>query len=223
MADFDPKNNRLTIKLVYYGPALSGKTTNLMALYDQLSPVDRGDLMMLNTHGDRTMFFDLLPVAVDLGGLKLKLKLFTVPGQVIHDATRKAVLSRSDGVAFIADSQRNQAFNNFESFTNLEKNAYRVGLDFEKLPLVIQFNKRDLKDIISEQEIEDRWKKSGLPVYPASALYKKGVKETFLALLRLTLRYLDGIHDLKECCGYEEQKIVEQMLHRGGGASDHVG
>lgn len=223
MADFDPKNNRLTIKLVYYGPALSGKTTNIMALYDQLSPVDRGDLMMLNTHGDRTMFFDLLPVAVDLGGLKLKLKLFTVPGQVIHDATRKAVLSRSDGVAFIADSQRNQAFNNFESFTNLEKNAYRVGLDFEKLPLVIQFNKRDLKDIISEQEIEDRWKKSGLRVYLASALHKKGVKETFLALLRLTLRHLDEIHNLKECCGYEEQKILERMLHRGSGSSDHVG
>jgi len=217
MAEFDPHNKRLIAKIVYYGPALSGKTTNLMALYDELSPVGRGDLMMLNTQGDRTIFFDLLPVLVEIGGgLKLKIKLFTVPGQAIHDATRKAVLSRADGVAFIADSQRNQALNNYESFMNLEKNACRVGLDFDNLPLVIQFNKRDLKDILSKEEIEARWKGNGLPVYFASALYKRGVKETFFGLLRLTLRSLDRQFGLKERYGYEEEKVMERIVDSEG-------
>lgn len=212
MADFDPRNKRLTVKLVYYGPALSGKTTNLMALYDALSPVDRGDLMMLNTQGDRTVFFDLLPVMVEIGGgVKLKLKLYTVPGQVIHDATRKAVLSRADGVAFIADSQRNQALNNYESFTNLEKNANRVGLDFANLPLVLQFNKRDLADIIPQSEVEARWQPTGLPVFFASALQKWGVSETFCGLLRSTLRSLDKQLGLSEHYGYKEGNILERV------------
>ena len=132
-----PEKNKLVVKLVYYGPALSGKTTNLMQLHAPIWGPDGscGELMTFETKGDRTLFFDLLPL-VDQGGkriFKIKLKLYTVPGQVAHDATRKAVLSRADGVVFVADSRTSQAVSNFESFDNLEKNAGRVGLDFERL------------------------------------------------------------------------------------------
>src|SRR3954468_7890526 len=107
MADFDEQRNRLTIKLVYYGPALSGKTTNLTRLHDLLAPGMKGEMMMLDTAGDRTLFFDLLPLGFTApSGLLVKIKLFTVPGQVAHDGTRKAVLSRTDGVVFVADSRR---------------------------------------------------------------------------------------------------------------------
>ena len=212
MADFDISNKRITAKIVYYGPALSGKTTNLMCLFNELSSSMRGDLMTLDTHGDRTIFFDLLPVLAEIGGgVTLKIKLFTVPGQARYDATRKTVLSRADGVAFIADSQRNQALNNYESFINLEKNVARVGLDFENLPLVIQFNKIDLKDIISQEEIDAQWKESGLHIYLASALYKRGVKETFRGLLKLTLRSLEKQFSLKEQYGYDEKKVIENI------------
>jgi len=124
MAELDEQRNRLTVKLVYYGPALSGKTTNLTRLHDLLSAELIGDMMTLETEGDRTLFFDLLPVGFTApSGLLLKFKVFTVPGQVVHDGTRKAVLSRADGIVFVADSQRNQAVNNGVSFENLMANA----------------------------------------------------------------------------------------------------
>ncbi len=141
MAKFSEIDKKIVIKIVYYGPALSGKTTNLMQLHDILNPAECGELMSFETKGDRTLFFDLLPVLVKSEkGFRIKTKLFTVPGQVAHDATRKAVLSRADAVAFVADSQLSQSMSNFESFDNLEKNVGRVGLDLENLPLVIQFN-----------------------------------------------------------------------------------
>ena len=113
-----------------------------MRLHDLLEGSHCGDLMTFETKGDRTLFFDLLPLAVrSQSGFTVKFKVFTVPGQVAHDATRKAVLSRADGVVFVADSQKSQSVSNFESFDNLEKNARRVGLDFDRLPLVVQFNK----------------------------------------------------------------------------------
>ncbi len=141
MAKFSEIDKKIVIKIVYYGPALSGKTTNLMQLHDILNPAECGELMSFETKGDRTLFFDLLPVLVKSEkGFRIKTKLFTVSGQVAHDATRKAVLSRADAVAFVADSQLSQSMSNFESLDNLEKNVGRVGLDLENLPLVIQFN-----------------------------------------------------------------------------------
>ncbi|WP_027359544.1 GTP-binding protein [Desulforegula conservatrix] len=187
MAEILEAEKKLIIKIVYYGPALSGKTTNLMQMHDLISPCGRGELMTLETKGDRTLFFDLLPiVAKTESGFSIKLKLFTVPGQVAHDATRKAVLSRTDGVVFVADSQLSQSVNNFESFENLEKNAERVGIEFDSLPLVIQFNKRDLKNIQSEEEIMSIWSPTGLSVRMASAIQGKGVAETFSAILSST-------------------------------------
>lgn len=199
MAEFIETEKRLTLKIVYYGPALSGKTTNLMQLHDILNPKRCGDLMTFETKGDRTLFFDLLPMLITSeSGFSIKLKLFTVPGQVSHDATRKAVLSRSDCVVFVADSQNDQALSNSESFDNLEKNAARVGLDFDNLPLVIQFNKRDLPDIISEDEIMERWGAAGLPVTFSSAIYGRGVKQTFAEALKATWPLLNKTYGLSE-------------------------
>lgn len=212
MAEVDEKEKRIVVKVVYYGPALSGKTTNLMQLHDILNPARCGEFMTLETKGDRTLFFDLLPLVVKSeSGFRIKIKLFTVPGQVAHDATRKAVLSRADGVVFVADSQTSQAMSNFESFDNLEKNAGRVGLDFDNLPLVVQFNKRDLKDIISEQEVLDRWQPTGLPITFSSALYGKGVKETFEMALKQTYLRLDSIYRLKEKYSVTKENFLSMI------------
>lgn len=212
MAEWIAERNRLIVKIVYYGPALSGKTTNLMRLHDALEGGHCGELMTFETKGDRTLFFDLLPLKIiSKHGLSVKFKLFTVPGQVAHDATRKAVLSRADGVVFVADSQSNQAMSNFESFDNLEKNAGRVGLDFSKLPLVIQFNKRDLPDISDEASIIERWAPTGLPVTFSSALQGAGVLETLGRLLSLTYSSLDGIYNLNEQYGIEEKHFMEML------------
>ena len=203
MAEFDEAARRLTLKLVYYGPAASGKTTNLMRLHDVLQPELKGEIMTLETQNDRTLFFDLLPLGFRApSGLLIKFKLFTVPGQVAHDGTRKAVLSRADGVVFVADSQRSQAVNNGVSFENLADNAARVGLDFDHLPLVVQFNKRDLPDILTEAEINERWAGAPWPLTFASALTGPGVVDTFSTLLdtmypRLAGRFaLDTEHGL---------------------------
>ncbi|MET0963568.1 MAG: GTPase domain-containing protein [Noviherbaspirillum sp.] len=197
MAELDDKKNRLTVKLVYYGPALSGKTTNLSRLHDLLAPELKGDMMTLETKGDRTLFFDLLPLGFTApSGLLVKFKVFTVPGQVAHDGSRKAVLSRADGVVFVADSQRNQAVNNGAAFENLMSNASTVGLDTTALPLVVQFNKRDMQDILSEQEIRERWSAAPWSLLLASATEGSGVIETFIALLDRMYDRLDGMFSL---------------------------
>lgn len=212
MADYDEDANRLTIKLVYYGPAMSGKTTNLMQLHDQLRPDMKGELMTLETQGDRTLFFDLLPLGFRApSGLLVKFKLFTVPGQVAHDGTRKAVLSRADGVVFIADSQRNQVLNNAESFENLAENAARVGLDFDAMPLVVQFNKRDLPDILSEEEIAERWQGAQWPLVFASALSGEGVSETFSQLLEPVYRHMDEVYLLNINHGLDAAGFIKGM------------
>ena len=212
MADYDEEAKRLTIKLVYYGPAMSGKTTNVMCLHDLLQPELKGELMTLETSGDRTLFFDLLPLGFrTASGLLVKFKLFTVPGQVAHDGTRKAVLSRADGVVFVADSQRTQVLNNAEAFENLAENAARVGLDFDTLPLVVQFNKRDLADILSEEEIAERWQGAQWPLLFASALNGRGVLETFRALLEAVYLRLDGQYRLQQTHGLDRAGFVHAL------------
>lgn len=198
MAELNEQHNRLTVKIVYYGPAMSGKTTNLTRLHDLLNPELKGDMMMLETDGDRTLFFDLLPFGFTApSGLLLKFKVFTVPGQVVHDGVRKTVLSRADGVVFVADSQRNQAINNGSSFDNLMTNAAMLGLDPAHLPLVVQFNKRDLPDILSEAEIQARWSKAPWPLFFATALEGSGVVTTFTALLGTVYDRLDAQFSLQ--------------------------
>jgi signal recognition particle receptor subunit beta len=212
MIEFDELEQRMVLKLVYYGPALSGKTTNLLQLHDLLAREGRGDLMLLDTADDRTIFFDLLPFFLKApSGLRIKVKVYTVPGQVRHDATRKAVLQRADGIAFIADSQLTEATNNFESFDNLEKNLSFVGLDIDRLPLVIQFNKRDLDNIIPETEIRRTWEPTGIPIVMASALNGLGVTETFASLVGLTYDHIDRRYGLKNAHGLERELFVEKL------------
>lgn len=212
MIEFDELEKRMVLKLVYYGPALSGKTTNLLCLHDLLVREGRGDLMVLDTVDDRTIFFDLLPFfLVAPSGLKIKLKVYTVPGQVKHDATRKAVLQRADGVAFIADSQPAEAANNFASFDNLEKNLAVVGLAIDKLPLVVQFNKRDLQGIIPEAEIMRVWGGAGVPIIMASALQGCGVVETFHALVQRVYDNVDARCRLCEAHGLERDDFVRKL------------
>ena len=212
MADYDEDALRLTIKLVYYGPAMSGKTTNLMQLHEQLQPDMKGELMTLETQGDRTLFFDLLPLGFRTpSGLLVKFKLFTVPGQVAHDGTRKAVLSRADGVVFVADSQRNQVLNNAESFENLAENAARVGLDFDAMPLVVQFNKRDLPDILSEEEISERWQDAQWPLVFASALSGEGVGETFRQLLEPVYQHMNRKYQMDKNHGLDASGFIRGM------------
>lgn len=213
MAELDERAQRVTIKLVYYGPALSGKTSNLTRLHDLLSGAMAGamlgDMMLLETEGDRTLFFDLLPLGFRApSGLLVKFQLFTVPGQVAHNGTRKAVLSRADGAVFVADSQRNQALNNGASFENLVANAATVGIDVADFPLVVQYNKRDLNEILSEQEIAQRWGAAPWPVVLASALQGAGVLETFTALLRPVYRRLDRQIGLLAGHGLSEDAFV---------------
>lgn len=209
MAELDERLNRLTVKVVYYGPALSGKTTNLTRLHDLLAPELIGDMMTLETEGDRTLFFDLLPFGFTApSGLLVKFKVFTVPGQVAHDGTRKAVLSRTDGVVFVADSQRNQAMNNGSSFENLVGNVPLVGLDLATLPLVVQFNKRDLSDILSEDEIQARWSSAPWPLTFASALEGRGVLDTFNTLLGRVYANLDTQFSFGVAHGLTRQTFI---------------
>lgn len=213
MAKLDIENSRLTIKLVFYGPALSGKTTNLIYLHDYLQPELSGELMTMETKDDRTLFFDLFPLGFKTpSGLLVKIKLFTVPGQVQHDSTRKAVLSRADGVVFVADSQVDQSINNGESFQNLAENAARVGLDFQKLPLVVQFNKRDLGNILSREEILARWGQAPWPLVFSIALSGPGVMETFRQLLLLVHGDLDQQYDLTDSHRVNSRDFITAIM-----------
>ncbi len=216
MIEYDELKKKMVIKLVYYGPGMSGKTTNLLCLHDLLDIKGRGDLMTLDTTDDRTVFFDLLPFYfVTPGGMKIKVKVFTVPGQVRHDSTRKAVLARADGVAFIADSQLSEAQNNFESFQNLEQNLKLVGLDIEKIPLAIQFNKRDVKDIVSEEEIRKTWGPTGISIFMASALKSIGVIETFRWLVERTYDHLEMRYNISKNHKVTKEMFVNELIQVG--------
>lgn len=213
MIEYDAQDKRMVLKLVYYGPALSGKTTNLLQLHEQLRQDGRGDLMVLDTQDDRTIYFDLLPFfLVAPSGLRIKLKVYTVPGQVRHDATRKAVLQRADGVAFIADSQLRERTNNVNSFANLERNLALVGLDIETIPLVVQYNKQDLTAVVGQDEIERQWQGTGIAVQLASALKGWGVLETFTTLLQLTYAQLDRRFHLAEEHGLDQQLFIDTLV-----------
>ncbi|MBS1161580.1 MAG: MglA protein [Proteobacteria bacterium] len=210
------EGNSLSFKLVYYGPAQSGKTTNLLRLHDQLSPELKGELMSMETKDDRTLFFDLLPLGFRApSGLLIKFRLFTVPGQIAHDGTRKAVLSRADGVVFVADSDRSQETNNAESFQSLTDNCRRVGLDFEHLPLVVQFNKRDLPNAVPEAEIRARWSAAPWPLVLATALRGEGVGESFAALLLAVYERHAAAQELATVHGLAAAAFVAGALGQG--------
>jgi signal recognition particle receptor subunit beta len=210
----DFKAREITIKLVYYGPALSGKTTNLQSLQRLVSQDQRTRLMTLETRDDRTLFFDMLPVTFKSGDLSLRLKVFTVPGQVIHNATRRLVLQGSDGIAFIADSQISETKNNAESFVNLKQNLREQGVDIKQMPLVIQFNKRDMPDVRSDAELSELAARGREPVFRAVAVRDEGVGETFVGLLRRVLAHLNDSADLSRKFNVSADALLEEVCSR---------
>ncbi len=213
--DLDNEKQRVTLKAVYYGPALSGKTTNILRLHDRLATDRRGDLVMLDTYQDRTLFFDLLPFFIEApSGLGIKIKTCTVPGQVRYDATRKAVLSRADGIVFVADSQVSEQRNNAESFRNLEINCRALGMDLTKIPLIVQYNKRDLTHIVSEQEVKDRWSSTGIPIHFASALQGVNVVEVFLILMGMMYDVCDAEMKLAQTHGLSRESFLNELGFR---------
>jgi signal recognition particle receptor subunit beta len=213
----DFKQRELTLKLVYYGPALSGKTTNLQAIHGLVAPESRGRLMTLETKDDRTLFFDLLPLTVAASkGLQIRTKLFTVPGQVLHSATRRLVLQGADGVAFIADSQRCETHANKLAFLDLRQNLTDNGIDPAKMPLVIQFNKRDMPDVRSEAEIDEMARKGREPVFKAVALRGHGVIETLVGLFEVTWRRLEQEHQLGQKFGVDGAQLLADVRAKLG-------
>ncbi len=207
----------LTIKLVYYGPALSGKTTNLQALHDASAPDATGRLMTLETKDDRTLFFDLLPLVFQgTHGLSVRIKVFTVPGQVIHASTRRLVLQGADGVAFIGDSRESETDANAESFRDLRENLKQNGLNLKQMPLVIQFNKRDLPGVRTEDEIADLAAQGREPVYLGVATKGEGVVDTFVGLLHSTWQALDLKHELTKKFGFQTGPFFEEVLSKFG-------
>ncbi|MBJ6763432.1 GTPase domain-containing protein [Myxococcaceae bacterium JPH2] len=205
----------LTLKIVYYGPGLSGKTTNLRHLHTRARPDVRGRLLAVETHDDRTLFFDLLPVFFRTSaGFKVKVKLFTVPGQVIHNATRRIVLQNADAVVFIADSRRAATEENNAYWRNLQENMRENGLDPGEVPVIIQFNKRDLPDTRSDAEIDEARRRGSQPVVGAVALRGEGVLETFHEVAQAAYRRLESRAHLTRNVGLSEDEFLGQIFRQ---------
>ncbi len=198
MVLFNYSTRELTAKVVFYGPGLCGKTTNLQYIYDNLpKDVSRGKMLSLATKTDRTLFFDFLPL--DLGtirGMKTRIQLYTVPGQVFYNSTRKMVLKGADGMVFVADSQAKMMDANIESFANLEENLAEQGMRLEQMPLVLQFNKRDLPGLASIEELNSALNKYNAPFYEAIAVSGIGVHDTLKAATKLVLNVLTNKYRL---------------------------
>ena len=185
----------ITCKIVYYGPGRSGKTTNLQYVFGRVPETRRGRMVSLATHGDRTLFFDFLPI--DLGsisGFSTRFQLYTVPGQSYYNATRKLVLQGADGVVFVADSQSRQLEENVESMQDLHANLAEHGVDARSVPLVIQYNKQDLpRDLIlGTDELDDALNFREVPWFAADALHGTGVFETLRGISELVLKRLSA-------------------------------
>ena len=182
---------QMTTKIVYYGPGLCGKTTNLQWIHDKTAPRSRGELVSLETEADRTLFFDLLPLDVGvIGGMNVRLQLYTVPGQVFYNATRRLVLKGVDGVVFVADSQMPALEPNEESLANLKQNLEELGQSVADVPIVLQYNKRDLRNILSVDKLEGVLNPTGALSFEAAAIHGVGVFETLKEVSRLALDHL---------------------------------
>jgi len=189
MVQFNTKDNEILVKIVFYGPGLSGKTTNLQKLHEMMDPSQKTDLFSVNTMEDRTLFFDLLPV--DLGyiyGNSIKLQIYTVPGQVHYDSTRRIVLSGADGVIFIADSSKAKLHENVQSINNLYHNLQANRINIKEIPLVMQFNKRDLPDALPVEVLNKKLNFRNIPSFSAVAIKGEGVLETFAEAVRQTVK-----------------------------------
>jgi signal recognition particle receptor subunit beta len=181
----------INCKIVYYGPGLCGKTTNLQYIYNSTNPSARGKMISLATETERTLFFDFLPLNLgQIRGFNVRFHLYTVPGQVFYDASRKLILKGVDGIVFVADSQKERFDANIESFQNMVDNLKEQGLDLKNIPYVIQYNKRDLPNAVPVEELRKALNKEGVPDFEAVASKGPGVFETLKAIAKLVLQRL---------------------------------
>jgi signal recognition particle receptor subunit beta len=184
-------SREINCKIVYYGPGLCGKTTNIQYVYNKVDPGTKGKLITLATEMDRTLFFDFLPLELGtVKGFKTRFHLYTVPGQVYYDASRKLILRGVDGIVFVADSQTSRYDANIESLYNLHDNLEEYKLKVEDIPFVIQYNKRDMPDIISLEDLEQELNPDGYPSYEAIAVKGDGVFDTLKAVAKGVLQKL---------------------------------
>jgi len=198
MVLFNYATKEITAKIVYYGPGLCGKTTNLQFVYDSLPSNNKSKMLSLSTKTDRTLFFDFLPL--DLGkirGMRTKLQLYTVPGQVYYNSTRQLVLKGSDGIVFVADSQDFALDANLESLQNLEDNLKRQGVRIREIPIVMQYNKRDLPNVLPAAEMDREINKYGAPHFESVATTGIGVEETLKGITQLVLAHLIKKYNLE--------------------------
>ncbi len=183
----------INCKIVYYGPGLGGKTTNIQYIYEKTNPQAKGKLITLATESERTLFFDFLPLELGkIRGFSTRFHLYTVPGQVFYEASRKLILKGADGVVFVADSQTERMDANAESLRDLIKHLREHGYDLKTMPYILQFNKRDLPNISSEEEMLQKLHYKGEPHFLASAVKGPGVFETLKAVVKLVLLKLKG-------------------------------
>jgi mutual gliding-motility protein MglA len=181
-------SREINCKIVYYGPGLCGKTTNLQFIYQKTAQEAKGKMISLATETERTLFFDFLPLALgEIRGFKTRFHLYTVPGQVFYDASRKLILKGVDGVVFVADSQEERMEANMESVENLRFNLQEQGYDLDKIPYVVQYNKRDLPNLVSVDELRREINTTNVPDFEACAATGEGVFETLKAVAKLIL------------------------------------
>ncbi|TAN43152.1 MAG: hypothetical protein EPN25_01520 [Nitrospirae bacterium] len=198
MALFNYATKEITLKIVYYGPGLSGKTTNLQYLHSVLNPETKGKLLSLSTESDRTLFFDFLPI--ELGKIRdfsIRFQLYTVPGQVRYNATRKVVLKGADAIVFVADSQRAMREQNMESFANMRENLYANNINPDEIAVVLQYNKRDLKEVCTPAELNSDLNPYNYHVIEATAVNGQGVEDTFKLITKLLLKYISKKHKIE--------------------------
>lgn len=183
----------INCKIVYYGPGLGGKTTNIQYIYQKTSSQNKAQMITLNTENERTLFFDFLPLEIgDIRGFKTRFHLYTVPGQVFYEASRKLILRGVDGIVFVADSQVERMEANLESFRGLEKNLAEYGYDISKVPVVMQWNKRDLPNIVPVEDLQFQLNKKKFPAFEAIATNGQGVFETLKMVSKSVLLNIKG-------------------------------
>lgn len=204
-------------KVVFYGPGLSGKTTNLEVVHSKAPKAHVGDLTSIATEGDRTLFFDFLPLNLgSVSGMQTKFQIYTVPGQVYYNSTRKLVLQGADGIVFVADSRRGKMDENLESFSNLEDNLEEYGMDIHTVPLVLQYNKRDLPDVYSVDEMNEKLNKYNSPCFEAVAVTGEGV---FPTLKKLSQMVLESLNRQQSSSFVKVPKKSKETVAVGAGAS----
>lgn len=211
--------NEVTVKLVYYGPGLCGKTTNLEKIYGNPKLENKGKMISMSTETDRTLFFDFMPMELGtIAGQKVRVQLYTVPGQVFYDATRKLVLRGADGVVFVADSQNTMRESNLDSLENLKTNLRINRIDPEKVALVFQYNKRDLPNVDTIEDMSGYLKPGNAPVVEASAITGAGVTATLRAAIA---RILDNLKNNVDTTLYDEPALTAPDMTQKSGVAPH--